>query len=193
MFLYRLDVGVALAGRRLDSPSRNIFSFRMAAKMERHGSRRIVALARLSIKKNQFDCARMGEGGTVMSTIPGAMAFADLSLLFLRVMLALVFGTSGYSHLAKPKERAASIGMSVSFTVFLGVAEMAGSIALVVGFLAQWAALGLILIMLGAISMKAFKWHTGFWGEKSMGWHYDLLMIVMNLVIVTMGPGKFSL
>ena len=83
--------------------------------------------------------------------------------------------------------------MSVSFTVFLGVAEMAGSIALVVGFLAQWAALGLILIMLGAISMKAFKWHTGFWGEKSMGWHYDLLMIVMNLVIVTMGPGKFSL
>jgi putative oxidoreductase len=128
-----------------------------------------------------------------MFQIPGAAEFADLSLLFLRVMLALVFGTSGYSHLTKPKERAASIGMSVPFTIFLGAAELAGAIAIAAGFMAQWAAVGLILIMLGAISMKAFKWHTGFWGEKSMGWHYDLLMVAMNLVIVTMGPGKYSL
>ncbi len=128
-----------------------------------------------------------------MFHISWAAAFADLSLLFLRVMLALVFGTSGYSHLTKPKERAASIGMSVPFTVFLGAAETAGSIALVTGFLAQWAAPGLILIMLGAISMKVFKWHTGFWGEKSMGWHYELLMIAMNLTIMTIGPGRYSL
>ncbi len=127
-----------------------------------------------------------------MFTIPAAMAFAGLSLLFLRIMLALVFGTSGYGHLTKPNERAASIGMSVPFTIFLGTAEMAGAIAMVTGFMAQWAAIGLILTMLGAISMKAFKWHTGFWGEKSMGWHYDLLMIAMNLVILTMGPGKYS-
>jgi putative oxidoreductase len=86
-------------------------------------------------------------------------------------MLTLVFGTSGHSHLTNPKERAASIGMSVPFTIFLGTAEMAGAIALVTGFMAQWAALGLILIMLGAISMKAFKRHTGFWGEKSSGWN----------------------
>ena len=59
--------------------------------------------------------------------------------------------------------------------------------------MAQWAALGLILVMLGAIYKKVAKWHTGFWGEKSMGWHYDVLMIAMNLVIVTMGGGKYSL
>jgi putative oxidoreductase len=128
-----------------------------------------------------------------MFTIVGAMAYADWSLLFLRFMLAIMFGTSGYSHLTKPKERAASIGMSVPFTVFLGAAELAGAIALTAGFMAQWAALGLILVMLGAIYKKVAKWHTGFWGEKSMGWHYDLLMIAMNLVIVTMGPGKCSL
>jgi uncharacterized membrane protein YphA (DoxX/SURF4 family) len=82
--------------------------------------------------------------------------------------------------------------MSVPFTIFLGAAELAGAIALAAGFMAQWAAIGLILIMLGAIYMKAVKWKTGFWGEKSMGWHYDVLMIAMNLVIVTMGAGKFS-
>ena len=127
-----------------------------------------------------------------MFTIPGAMAYADWSLLFLRLVVALVFGTSGYSHLTKPKERAASIEMSVPFTIFLGTAETAGAIALVAGFMAQWAALGLIALMLGAIYKKAVKWKTGFWGEKSSGWNYEVLLIAMNLVIVTMGAGKYS-
>jgi putative oxidoreductase len=128
-----------------------------------------------------------------MFSIPGTAAFAGWSLLLLRIVLALVFGSSGWSHLRKPQERAKSIGMSVPFTVFLGAAELAGAIALAVGFLADWAALGLILIMLGAIYKKIAEWKTGFWGEKSMGWHYDLIMIAMNFVIVTMGPGRLSL
>lgn len=127
-----------------------------------------------------------------MFTIPGAIAYADCSLLLLRLMLALVFGTSGFKHLRQPKERAASIGMSVPFTVFLGAAECAGAMGLATGVLAPWAALGLILLMLGAIYKKVVEWKTGFWGEKSMGWNYDVQMIVMNLVIVTMGPGKLS-
>ena len=127
-----------------------------------------------------------------MGEIPGAGAYADWSLLLLRLVVALVFGTSGFSHLRKPKERAESIGMSVPFTVFLGAAELAGAIALAAGVLAQWAALGLSAVMLGAIYKKAAKWKTGFWGEKSMGWHYEVLMIAMLLVIVTMGAGKYS-
>ncbi len=127
-----------------------------------------------------------------MFSIPGTTAFADWSLLLLRIVLALVFGSSGWGHLRQPRERAKSIGMSVPFTVFLGAAELAGAIALAIGFLADWAALGLILIMLGAIYKKIAEWKTGFWGEKSMGWHYDLIMIAMNFVIVTMGPGRYS-
>jgi putative oxidoreductase len=129
----------------------------------------------------------------MMFAIPGAMALAVLSLLVLRVVAALVFGTSGYSHVRRPAERAKSIEMSVGFTIFLGTAELAGSIALVAGFMAQWAALGMIVIMLGAIYKKVVNWKTGFWGEKSMGWHYEVLMIAMLLVIVTMGPGRYSL
>jgi len=128
-----------------------------------------------------------------MFTIPGAMAYADWSLLLLRLMLALVFGSSGFNHLRHPKERAASIGMSVPFTVFLGAAECAGAMGLATGVLAPWAAVGLILLMLGAIYKKVVEWKTGFWGEKSIGWHYQLLLITMSLVIVTMGPGKLSL
>ena len=127
-----------------------------------------------------------------MFTIPGAAAFADLSLMLLRLMLALVFGTSGFKHLRRPKERASSIGMSVPFTIFLGAAECAGALGLAVGVMAPWAALGLILTMLGAIYKKIVVWKTGFWGKNSMGWHYDLLFLAMLLVILTLGPGRYS-
>jgi len=128
-----------------------------------------------------------------MFTIPGAIAYADWSLLLLRLVVALVFGTSGFSHLKQPKERAASIGMSVPVIVVLGAAEVAGAIGVATGFMAQWAAIGLILLMLGAIYKKIAEWKTGFWGEKSMGWHYEVLLIAMLLVILTTGGGKYSL
>ena len=50
--------------------------------------------------------------------------------------------------------------------------------------------IGLILIMLGAIQKKIFVWKTGFWGKGGSGWHYDLMLLVMNLVIVVTGGGK---
>lgn len=61
------------------------------------------------------------------------------------------------------------------------------------GVLTQLAALGLILLMLGAIQKKIFVWHTGFWGAKSDGWHYDLMMILMNLVIAFTDGGSYVL
>ena len=127
-----------------------------------------------------------------MFTIPRAMAYTDGSLLLLRLVVALVFGSSGFNHLKSPKERAASIGMSVPFTIFIGAAELAGAIGLAVGILMQWAALGLIVVMLGAMYKKIVEWKTGFWGEKSMGWHYEVLFIAMLLVIVTTGGGRLS-
>ena len=101
--------------------------------------------------------------------------------------------TSGYSHLKDPEGRSKSIGMSKGFTVFLGMAEVAGGLGVAAGVLTQIAAFGLILVMLGAIQKKIFVWHTGFWGEKSSGWHYDLLFVAMCLVIITTGGGRFVL
>jgi len=126
-------------------------------------------------------------------TIPAALLYADWALLFLRLVVALVFGTSGFNHLKSPRARAESLGLSLGFTIFLGAAELAGAVALAVGFLAQWAALGLIAVGLGATYMKAAKWKTGFWGEKASGWHYDLLFIAMNLVILCSGGGRIAL
>ncbi|MBD0373721.1 MAG: DoxX family membrane protein, partial [Pyrinomonadaceae bacterium] len=114
---------------------------------------------------------------------PQLAQFTDLSLLLLRLMVAAIFVTSGWSHLRDPKGRAESIGVSPAFTMFLGAAELAGGLGVAGGVLTQLAAIGLILVMLGAIHRKVFVWHTGFWGEKASGWHYDLMLVLMNLVI----------
>ena len=117
----------------------------------------------------------------------------DAALLALRLMIAAVFGASGWSHVREPAKRGESIGMSPKFTLFLGTAELAGSLGLAFGVLARFAAMGLILVMLGAIQKKIFVWHTGFWGKKGNGWHYDLMLVVMNLVVVATGGGRWVL
>jgi putative oxidoreductase len=124
---------------------------------------------------------------------PQLAQFTDLSLLLLRLMIAAVFLTSGWAHVKDPKGRAKSIGMTPAFTIFLGVAELAGGLGVTLGVLTQFAALGLILLMLGAIHRKIFVWQTGFWGEKASGWHYDLMLVLMNLVIVCTDGGKYVL
>jgi putative oxidoreductase len=124
---------------------------------------------------------------------PELARFTHLGLLLLRLMVGLVFVTSGYSHLKDPEARAKSIGMSKGITILLGIAEVAGGLGVAAGVLTQLAAIGLILIMLGAIAKKIFSWHTGFWGEKASGWHYDLMIVLMNLVILFTNGGSYVL
>jgi putative oxidoreductase len=119
--------------------------------------------------------------------------FTDYSLVLLRLMVGLVFLNSGYSHATKAEERSKSIGLPKGVTLFLGVAEMAGALGVAFGVLTQYAAIGLILIMLGAIQKKIFVWKTGFWGDDSLGWNYDLLFVSMLLVILCTAGGRFVL
>src|SRR5438045_1100379 len=128
-----------------------------------------------------------------MPMLPVTPVFMNAVLLGLRLMIAIAFFSSGWSHVKEPAGRAESIGMSKSLTMFLGIAEIAVSLGVAFGVLPQLAALGLILVMLGAIQKKIFVWHTGFWGKNASGWHYDLLFVVMCLVIATTGGGRFVL
>ena len=127
-------------------------------------------------------------------TLPQLAQFNNVALLLLRLIVGIVFITSGYKHLKDPEARSKDIGMSKSFTVFLGAAELVGGLGVISGVFAQLAAIGLILVMLGAIQKKIFVWHTGFWGKSGTnGWSYDTMLVVMNLVIVTTGGGSLTL
>jgi uncharacterized membrane protein YphA (DoxX/SURF4 family) len=106
-------------------------------------------------------------------------------------MVAAVYGTSGINHLKDPVGRAKSIEMSPAFTAVLGVGECLGSLGVATGVLIQPAAIGLILIALGAIYKKNVAWKTGFWGEKASGWHYDLMLLLMSFVILCSAGGRY--
>jgi putative oxidoreductase len=125
---------------------------------------------------------------------PQLARFTDAALLLVRFMVGIVFVTSGYKHLKDPETRSKDIEMSKSCTIFLGAAELVGGLGVVSGVLAQVAAIGLILLMLGAIQKKIFVWHAGFWGKSGTnGWSYDTMLIAMNLVTVTTGGGNLAL
>jgi putative oxidoreductase len=125
--------------------------------------------------------------------LPWLFVFEDYALLFMRLLVGLVFSTSGWKHLKDPVARGNSIGLSPGLTRFIGLAEVAGGLGVALGVLTQLAAMGLVLVMLGAIHRKVFVWKTGFWGQHSDGWHYDLLFVAMSLVIATTGGGRLVL
>jgi putative oxidoreductase len=126
--------------------------------------------------------------------IPALLAFDDLALLLMRVLVGAVFMTSGWSHVKDPVARGKSIELSPAVTRVLGTAELAGGLGVALGVLTQLAAIGLILVMLGAIQKKIFVWRTGFWGKHGTdGWHYDLMLVLMCLVIATTGGGRYVL
>jgi putative oxidoreductase len=117
----------------------------------------------------------------------------DWSLLFLRIMAGATYVDSGLNDLKDLDARSKSLGMSRRFTTFLAVAEIAGGAGLILGVLQQLAAIGLILIMLGAIQRKIFAWKVSFWGNGGLGWSYDLTFVSVLLVILFTDGGRFVL
>ncbi len=113
---------------------------------------------------------------------PQLARFTDVGLLLLRLMVGLVFVTSGYSDLKEPAARAKSIGMSKPFTIFLGTAEVAGGLGV---------AFGVLTSLRPSVSSSSCWAPSGrkssrgipASGEKGSGWHYELMLILMNLII----------
>ena len=115
----------------------------------------------------------------------------DYGLLFLRVMVGAIFIDSGYIDLKDPDARAKNLGLPKGFTIFLAIAELAGGAGIILGILQQLAALGCILIMLGAVQKKIFVWKTGFWGTGNLGWYYELTMMSMLFTVLFTDGGRF--
>ena len=103
--------------------------------------------------------------------------FFDIAILALRIIVAIIFFSSGKNHLMQPGKRSESVGLSKQATLLLGVAEVIGAFSIAFGIF-------LIMVMLGAIYKKIFKWNVGFYSDKGFGWHYDLLLLCANLVFV---------
>lgn len=116
-----------------------------------------------------------------------------ITLLLLRIIVAIVFFSSGKSHFMKPIERGKSVGLSPAMTRFLGIAEILASVSIALGIFPQIGGAIIAVTMLGAIQKKIFVWKTKFYEEKSYGWHYDLIFLIAALVIMATNGGAYIL
>lgn len=113
---------------------------------------------------------------------------SDWGLFVLRLVIGIIFI---YHGLMKwPLNPEAPWYMTV-----LAFAEPLGGLAMILGALTQWAALGLSIIMLGAIYMKM----TGF-GQAPLDvfgtfgkWELDLMILAGCVALLFVGAGKMSL
>ena len=108
---------------------------------------------------------------------------ADCGLLALRIAIAVIFLVHG------PKKLSGAMG---AFMTFIGAAETAGAVAVLLGFLTQYAALGLGIIMVGAIYKKITEWHVPFTAMDKTGWEFDLMILSGCLALLTSGAGAWS-
>ena len=119
----------------------------------------------------------------------------DLGVLALRLTVGVIFLVHGFGKFsvwgAVPSEQISA--NMIYLMKFLSVAETLGAIALIFGFLTNLAALGLSLIMLGAIlwfKMQVLK--IGFVGHNGTGWEFDLSLLAINIFLFLRGAGKYS-
>lgn len=122
---------------------------------------------------------------------PSLSRYLPVGLLLLRLLVGIVFIDGGWNDLRSPEERSQSVGKSTFFTFFLGGAEVLGGLGIVFGIWSQLAALGLMVVSLGAIYENIFVWHIGSWGEKTYGCHYDLMLLVMNPIVAVTNGGSY--
>lgn len=121
--------------------------------------------------------------------------FADVALLLLRIGLGTIFIVHG-RHKRGLWKAQPSQQMPAGFLRtlrFLSIAEPAGGLGVLVGFLTQLAALGLALVMLGALRFLTTKVHRKFTGENVAGWEFEFLLLLVALALVILGGGKYAL
>ena len=88
-----------------------------------------------------------------------------------------------------PGSGAVQLQSSVQMLVAWG--ELAGGVALLLGLLTRFAALGLIVIQVGAIALVTGA--LGFSAGGAAGWEYNFALIGMCLTLVFLGSGEWAL
>jgi putative oxidoreductase len=113
--------------------------------------------------------------------------------LLLRMMLASIFIFHGLDLVGgEGHQGGANWNPDLPAAAQLAVAwgQLLGGIALALGLLTRLAALGIIVIMGGAIA--TVHWPHGFNGAKG-GFEYNAAIIVMCLCLVIGGPGPIAI
>lgn len=122
-------------------------------------------------------------------------SFGDIGILGLRFAVGAVFLVHGLQKKAmwkmQPNEQLKKPMLNV--LRLLSVCEPLGAIAMFTGFLTQLASLGLGIIMLGAMHLKARVMKKKFSEGGVVGWEFDFILFGACFALYFLGAGRFAL
>ncbi len=114
--------------------------------------------------------------------------------VFLRIGLGVVFTYHGFGKVFGDGVGLGSSwnphGMPALMQVLVSWGEFVGGIAFLVGFLTQFAALGISIIMIGAI--VTVHGANGF-SSMNQGYEYNFVLIMMCLALISTGSGPMAI
>ena len=118
---------------------------------------------------------------------------SDWGLLALRIGVGMSFWAHGTAKrtmwkMAPSPQMPAGL---LSTLRLLSIVEPLGAAAAFAGFLMQPVAVGFVIIMLGAIRLKAVQMHRGF--AVDGGWELDFVLSSAGLALLFLGAGAISL
>lgn len=121
--------------------------------------------------------------------------YSGWALLFARLVVGGIFILHGLAKFKvwemMPNEQVTS-GM-LNLMKFLSIVEPLAGLALILGFLTQFAAAGLGILMIGAMYFKQFVWQVGFTSASTTGWEFDLVLLALCVVLFFAGSGRIAL
>ena len=123
-------------------------------------------------------------------TVP--IILQSIVLLLVRIVLAITFFAEARVKFRDIKTFSKNDGVPVPLAYFIAIAELCAAASMFTGVLAQWAGIGLVLLMSATICLHLFKWHSPYWANKH-GWEYDLLMLILAAVVVVFGVGQVAI
>jgi putative oxidoreductase len=126
--------------------------------------------------------------------IAGLIVRLALGIVILPHGLQKLLGLFGGGGFSATMDHFVQIGMPalVAFLVIMG--ESFGALGLIVGFLTRFAAFGINLIMLGAISVHHQNGFFMNWqgNQQGEGFEYHLLALGLGFIAMIKGGGKWS-
>ncbi|MEM7008124.1 MAG: DoxX family protein [Thermodesulfobacteriota bacterium] len=129
----------------------------------------------------------------------------DFGVFLARIFLGIVilphglqkllgmFGGAGFSGTV---DFFVGSGIPTAVAILIIIGESFGAIALIIGLLTRLAALGIAIIMLGAIFMVHLQYGffmNWFGNQAGEGFEYHLLALGLSLVVLIKGGGKWSI
>jgi len=113
-------------------------------------------------------------------------------LLLVRGLLAFTFFHESLLKLKDVRRFAKNDGLPLPLAWFVPIAEFAAALSFATGVLAQFAGIGVVVLMLITISMQNFRWHSKYWAADN-GWEYDLFLLTLAAVIAVFGAGPIAI